>query len=699
MAIDRRISNKVAKSYRKEDSPGLRIDPFPYIGIVKNNLDPTRSGRLQVWIPDLGGDPDKAQNWRTVQYASPFMGYTNQRRASNPTQLDKTNAFDHVVHTYGMWMVPPDIGVQVLVLFVGGDPLRGFWIACVNPSITHYMVPGLASSTSTNPSVAFADTKKSLTPGAQYPVTEFNVNDPTLLFNTDFIRNPKPIHEEQFNVLRTQGLDRDTTRGTITSSSQRETPSNVFGISTPGRPYGKDPADDPNFETKIKNDLLTEEDYAYTTRKGGHTFVMDDGSILGKDQLIRLRTSRGHQIMMHDSDNTLYIADADGTVWLELGQDGSGRLDIFAVGSVNIRTQDSINMHADKDININANGHIHMRSKKDMQFNCQSFTQRSETTSYWGSISGIKIKTGASFDVHADTTMSLLSGSRMTLNASIITENSGGGVSIPQPEKIKVNLLPDTLQEDSTLLWKIQPSKLETIVDIAPGHEPYYFRTASVLTGAGASGIKPQQTYSGSQDATKNAAGSGVSNGVTEKDLRAQPEAPSAIGTLSKDQTTALMAQIAKSETGGKADPYGTKNQLGFVGKYQFGAAALKDLGYVKTSASGNSSLENPNSWTGKDGIYSLEDYYKAKDVQEKMAVEYTQRNYNTLVKTGAITASDSPETVGGMLMTSHLLGAGGAKTWRNGGGGADANGTTGETYFQRGKLAVASAPKLGNIG
>jgi hypothetical protein len=41
------------------------------------------------------------------------------------------------------------------------------------------------------------------------------------------------------------------------------------------------------------------------------------------------------------------------------------------------------------------------------------------------------------------------------------------------------------------------------------------------------------------------------------------------------------------------------------------------------------------------------------------------------------------------MLATSHLLGATGAKKWREGLGGADANGTTGDQYFQKGAFAT----------
>ena len=74
MAIDRRVGTKVDKTLRREEAIGTRVDPYPYIGIVKNNLDPTRSGRVQVYIPDFGGDSEDKKNWRTVGYASPFMG-------------------------------------------------------------------------------------------------------------------------------------------------------------------------------------------------------------------------------------------------------------------------------------------------------------------------------------------------------------------------------------------------------------------------------------------------------------------------------------------------------------------------------------------------------------------------------------------------------------------------------------------------
>ena len=52
-------------------------DPGPYIGIVKNTIDPLKMGRLGVLIPSLSNVSDKnldAENVIWCQYLSPFYG-------------------------------------------------------------------------------------------------------------------------------------------------------------------------------------------------------------------------------------------------------------------------------------------------------------------------------------------------------------------------------------------------------------------------------------------------------------------------------------------------------------------------------------------------------------------------------------------------------------------------------------------------
>jgi len=112
MAINRKQGHKVIKGVRTEDASGIRMDSGPFIGIVKHVLDPTRSGRLQVYLPHLGGDPNSPSNQKIVQYASPFSGHTSYQEDAT-RNVNVTAGFETVRHSYGMWFTPPDIGVRV----------------------------------------------------------------------------------------------------------------------------------------------------------------------------------------------------------------------------------------------------------------------------------------------------------------------------------------------------------------------------------------------------------------------------------------------------------------------------------------------------------------------------------------------------------------------------------------------------------
>jgi hypothetical protein len=703
MAIDQRQGNKVVKSQRREDAPGTRVDPYPYIGIVKNNLDPTRCGRLQVWIPDLGGNQDDSKNWRTVSYASPFMGVTNISQKDANRAKNTGNKFTNTPNTYGFWAVPPDIGVEVLVMFIAGDPMRGYWFACVNSSVSRFMVPGIAASTHTDLSGASADVKNAYRPGNPAPVTEFNDNDPATYQKADFYNNPKPIHEPQYRVMINQGLDRDTVRGPISSSSQRETPSQVFGISTPGRPFPDAGVRDPeNFLAKVAKGQLTEADYAYTTRQGGHSFIMDDGNITGRDQLIRLRTAQGHQIMMHDTENVLYINHADGTSWIEMTS--TGAINVYSTNGVNVRSGGSINLHADSDINMNAGGKINMKAVGKFQLDAATVSVLSDSTLTVGAGGAIGLKAGGQFNVDAGP-ISLKAGGEIAMEGSAIKQNSGGTKAVTPPKPIQVNSFADTIKESTTGLW-VPAGGLSSIVKVAPTHEPYNRGQQPPFTEPTALGIGPTAAYKDSVDKTKTAAGT-APQGATEADLRAQPKSTNKVGPLTTDQMTAYCAQTAKTASGGAlgfdktkfASEYAVVNTAGSVGKYQFSHQALKDLGYLTSDCSDNEQMTNSNKWKGKNGIDSLDAFLKtsAGQAEQETAIgEHTLRNYTAMCKSGAITKEMKPEEVAGMLSVSHQLGATGASLWRKGQGGADTNN---DKYFQNGKYAVTIlAPKLETI-
>jgi hypothetical protein len=341
----------------------------PYLARVVSNVDSKYMGTLHVQLlREVGNTYNRQGQTIPVRYLSPFYGVTNVD--SN----DKNNNFNGTQKSYGFWAVPPDVGCTVLCVFVEGDIKQGFWIGCVQDEYMNFMVPGLAATELHNE------------PGGKGKkvVAEWNkkTND-AVQSDTTLIK--KPVHP--FNdVLGRQGLSTDETRGITTSSARRDMPSMVFGISTPGpvdRRAGAKTGSIGHYESKVSG--------AFVSRLGGSTFVMDDGDPtllrktpasegppeyvnveLSKDgnptlphnELVRIRTRTGHQILLHNTEDLIYIGNARGTTWIELTS--NGKLDIYAADSVSIHTKNDLNITADRDINMSAGGKVNILSGDKM---------------------------------------------------------------------------------------------------------------------------------------------------------------------------------------------------------------------------------------------------------------------------------------------------------------------------------------------
>jgi hypothetical protein len=736
---ERRVGGKPA-DFSRQDLTSIKLDSGPYIGIVKNNLDPIRKGRLQVYIPDLGGDPNEPTNWRTVGYASPYMGGTGLFNLNTGTlaseKPSEENLFDRVDHTYGMWMVPPDVNNQVLVTFVAGDPNRGYWFACILQNSSHGMVPGLSSTDKwSDPGELESKTLAK----NNYPALEFNEHNENLRRPGYLNNNQRPLHRRQFERLVQQGLENDSVRGTHTSSSQREAPSGVFGISTPGRP-DPDFKNNPELLEKFVKGEATTQELEIRARQGGHTFVMDDGDFNGNDQAMRLRTAGGHQIVMHDSDQTMYISNSNGSVWIELSN--SGHLHIFSSNGINVRSQGDINLHSDQDINMQAGGDVNIKAR---------YALRSEATQTDLSASaGTRI---------VSSTVDLAAPNQIRIQSSepgSVFINSGPPIT-PPPE-IVVKKHGDTKKTPNDT-WGFQPDTLTSIATAVPTHEPWNRRagvpvnsqtssagvtdfqssaasanqTGRSLTGQSSGGARRLQ---GGEDLTKEptneptisslecqAATLRYSNGVVVdgqgvpvgtgserldpgpsgaqgraiksrlplERLSQQPTPPGGIGPLSVSDVRAVMAQLGWRESNWN---YSAENQIGYLGKYQFGAAALVDRGYIRRdfySRLGQAALNNPNAWTNKNNIASKSAWLLSPQIQELTMYEQLQANYSQLLKNRGIKDGDDLCAIAGMLCVSHLLGPnrGGALGWRSSGVGVDANGTSGTDYYNAGRYAI----------
>ena len=358
-------------NYASQSQPDPK--PGPFIAKVISNIDPTYMGILEVEIFRQSGATAGAEGQlHQVKYMSPFWGVTSSAYTS------PTDNYNNTQKSYGMWMVPPDVGSYVMIIFIDGDPKRGYWIGCVGSEAENmnFMMPGIAA---TQRVVEDVDPDNAGNYG-RVPVAEYNKKVDDNEITTDPTRVLKPEHPLA-KILAAQGLVFDDIRGITTSSARRESPSMVFGISTPG-PLDKNGKTGPvgKAEHLIPNYPVS--------RLGGTTFVMDDGddkflrmtaptdgppvyaSVENGDtsgdntrphnELVRIRTRTGHEILLHNSEDLIYITNSRGTAWIELTSDG--KIDIYAQDSISIRTQNDLNLYADRDINMEAGRNINMKA-------------------------------------------------------------------------------------------------------------------------------------------------------------------------------------------------------------------------------------------------------------------------------------------------------------------------------------------------
>ena len=486
MSNNDNIDNIPAENASKQAKFGI------YKATVVGFLDKTYMGGLTVKIQRWSGNDDLGGQVVPVYYMSPFYGSTSREyTAQDP------NDYDNTQKSYGMWMVPPDIGATVIVVFANHDIKLGYWIGVVPDRFMNFSVPGLAAT-----KYVVNDTKKTDGKYARVPVAEYNEKIEST--QTDTTKISKPEHPFA-KVLQDQGLLLDDIRGITTSSARRENPSMVFGISTPGitDKAGK----------QGKMGLTDKQVSVPVSRLGGSTFVMDDGDDkfirmtpagegppeyeslesladgqapsgdekIPHNELIRLRTRTGHQILLHNSEDLIYIGNAKGTTWIELTS--NGKIDIFAEDSISIHTKADMNFRADRDVNIEAGRNINIKSQVNTHI---------ESTSNTEIFSGV------------DTLMT----SKVTshINSGITHLETAGKIFMNSSNKAKASTKLPTFPNPIVDAEGNTADSLESIMLRVPMHEPWphhenldplSFTSAKTDTQAGSSISTPKawKTY------------------------------------------------------------------------------------------------------------------------------------------------------------------------------------------------------------
>ena len=383
------------------------MPPGPYVAKVVSHLDPKRMGALSVQLLSnvvSGGDADNEPGQLyTVDYCMPFYG------VNDVTSNRQNDDYFSTQQSYGFWAVPPDPGSKVLVIFAEGQSNQGYWIGCIQDAYMNHMLPGATPSVKSSRVVQdnlIDEFKERPLPTGEYNKSLHGDtgNDPDAF--------PRPHNPMMLNALATQGLIDDVVRGLTSSSARRDLPSAVFGWSTPG------PLDKRDGAPKGRYGPTGNQIEYFRSRLGGSSFVMDDGDptilrggpaagtastyydieavpeyagtgdpTLPFNDLVRLRTRTGHQILLHNTEDLIYIANGRGTAWIELTS--NGKIDIHSDDSVSIHSGNDLNFYAARDINFSASRDIHYNAGNDYKLTV-------------GNNSDVKVGTDSKVDVGAN---------------------------------------------------------------------------------------------------------------------------------------------------------------------------------------------------------------------------------------------------------------------------------------------------------
>jgi GH24 family phage-related lysozyme (muramidase)/uncharacterized protein (DUF2345 family) len=288
-----------------------------FMGEVVANKDISRTGRLKVYVPALAQDKQTSTGYFEAVWSSPFAGSTDSKAVGKELE-NPTNT----MQSYGMWMIPPDLGNHVLVAFGDGNMKYPVIISCLYQDKFNNMVPGLPYGNNFQVD-AF-----------QMPTLEKNKRSEQQGHNQAF----RPIAHTLSEAVTKQGLIFDNVRGPTSSGARRESPSEVFGILTPG------PRDPNNYDYRL----------------GGHQFVMDDSLT---NRQVRIRSAQGNQVLLDDNEGMIYFINKSGRVWMEMT--GSGQLVLYADTEITMRTKGDFNVRADRNINLEAGQDVNIKAAGD----------------------------------------------------------------------------------------------------------------------------------------------------------------------------------------------------------------------------------------------------------------------------------------------------------------------------------------------
>ncbi len=295
---------------------GLQKYTGLFIAKVIDTVDDRYEGFMRVEIvgENFAGtteSKDKRAKYHRIRRSSPYGGSYQYANATN---------------SYGFSSHPPAPGSQILVAFPNNSDV-GVMVGVLPDVTRNASVPSNAASFVDSEANVIGPT---LDPSVKKPQTK-NTR-PRASGQTVKNSEEQSDKTKDGESLTNQGIGIDSLRGLSSSSQRRESPTQVFGFNTPG----------------------------------GHSFVMDDGTLSNSDtcltpdkarkaglsNLVRLQSQGGAQILMHDGTGMIYIINQSGSSWVQISNDG--KIDIYAEDAVSMHTKTDFNLYCEGNFNLDA---------------------------------------------------------------------------------------------------------------------------------------------------------------------------------------------------------------------------------------------------------------------------------------------------------------------------------------------------------
>lgn len=368
-------------------------------GVIVDTNDPQGRGRIRVYATPFGDLPDTPiEDIPWCRQVTPFGGVVSSDTTMSRGPEDKSPTSGAVA--YGMWGVPK-VGALAVITCLDGDPVNRIWLGCMHPMATEHTMPHGRYIGEKGVDGPVSSTEQPIQPLYSNLRTAFGNNTASYEWNTR-------AADSSVTGLSQEIID------TKQMASQKPDVRHGYQVSRINPDLKIPNAPDKNYDPQV---------YSWVS-PGFHAVSMEDSPTNCR---LKIRTATGHQILMDDTNERIYISTAEGANWIEFDQDGT--IDIYAEQNVSIHSARNINLTAAKSIRLTAGTSIHAVAGTDIRTTSTTETHvLAGTNLRMQSIVGMFQESGDTMSMLSTTGMSITSKTTLNIDSEATTSLTAKGV-------------------------------------------------------------------------------------------------------------------------------------------------------------------------------------------------------------------------------------------------------------------------------